>query len=417
MNILSLSSVFPNPNETGLGLFVRARLAALSRLASVRVIAPIPILDYSNPRGHLYRKRTVPMICQDGAMEVLHPRWVYPPGGTPVNIVCLAIRLYPVVRRLHKLRALDLIDAHFAYPEGIAAALLARIFRVPLAVTLRGSELAFAAYPMRRIAMRWAFRRASKVVAVSKELSRWAIAEGAPPERVVVIPNGVDQDTFYPRDRDLARRKYGIPDGCKLIVSAGELIEAKGHQHVAQALAEIVKVGADAMVLIVGGVARGGPKYEVTLRGIVKRLNLGDRVRFLGWVGREEIAELLSAADVFCLASYTEGWPNVVHEAMACGTPVVATRVGAVPEMLPSAEYGLIVPVKDQPALAAALRAAIGKDWDRARIAERGRERTWDRVSQQVLSAFREMVGDKDLPIEGENAPLEAGDCSENVRN
>lgn len=410
MNILSLSSVFPNPNEPGLGLFVRARLAALSRLASVRVIAPIPILDYSNPRGHLYRKRTVPMICQDGAMEVLHPRWVYPPGGTPMNVACLVVRLYSLARRLHKQRAFDLIDTHFGYPEGVAATVLARAFQVPLAITLRGSELAFAAYPMRRIAMRWAFRRASRVVAVSEELGRFAIAEGAPAEQVAVIPNGVDQDTFYPRDRDLARRKYGIPDGCKLIVSAGELIEAKGHQHVAEALAEVVNDGADARLLIVGGVARGGPKYEVTLREFVERLGLGDRIRLMGWVGREDMAEMLSAADVFCLASYTEGWPNVVHEAMACGTPVIATRVGAVPEMLPSADYGLIVPVKDQPALSAALRAAIGRDWDRERIAQRGRERTWDHVSQQVFSLFREMVRGKSLPIEGEHNPLEAGD-------
>jgi glycosyltransferase involved in cell wall biosynthesis len=409
MNILSLSSVFPNPAEPGLGLFVHARLSNLSRLVKIKVIAPIAALDYSNPEGRLYRRRSGPWIRLDGSMEVFHPRWVFPPGGTPTNAFCLFCRLYPLVRKLHKRFEFDLIDAHFGYPEGIVAAMLARAIRIPFVITLRGSELMFASYKARRLAMQWAFRRASKIICVSEELRQFAILQGAPPDKVVTIPNGVDGGLFFPRDRPVVRGKRGIPPNRKVIVSAGEMIEAKGHQHVASAVRDLVAEGVDAELLIVGGRARGGPNYEITLKRFVESLGLGDRIRFIGAVDRTGIAELLSAADVFCLASYTEGWPNVVHEALACGTPVVATRVGAIPEMIPSADYGLVTPAKDQSALLTALRSALATEWNRDRIARWGGARTWNVVADQVLTVFQTIVGSTDPAVAADKLSIPAG--------
>lgn len=417
MNILSLSSVFPNPAELGLGLFVHARLNEISRIANVKVIVPIAALDYSNPKGRLYRPRTGPWVRSDGRMEVFHPRWVFPPGGTPANVLCLFLRLYPLVRRLHRRFAFDLIDAHFGYPEGVVAALLAWAFRVPFVITLRGSELMFASYRARRLAMQWAFGRAGKIICVSEELRQFAIREGAPPDKVVTISNGVDNALFFPRDRAVVRSKHGIPADRKVILSAGEMIEAKGHQHVAGALRDMVAEGVDAQLLIVGSSARGGPRYEGALRRLVKNLDVGDRIRFIGWADRQGLAELLSAADVFCLASYTEGWPNVVHEALACGTPVVATRVGAIPEMIPSADYGLVTPVKDQAALLIALRSALRTEWDRDQIARWGGARTWNQVANEALAVFRSIVHRDATSSEREKVSIPAGGRQNHVRN
>jgi glycosyltransferase involved in cell wall biosynthesis len=399
MKILSLSSVFPNPSESGLGLFVRARLSAITGFAQVKVIAPLPLLDYTNPKGKIYRRRMFPFTGMDGPIEVLFPRWVFPPLGTPLNVICLFLRLQPMVRDLRARFDFDLIDAHFGYPEGIVAALLAWAFNVPFTITLRGSEPIFNRYRYRRQAMRWAFRRVSRIIAVSEELRRFAISHGVAAEKVVTIPNGIDQSIFHPRNRTRSREKYGISPNRKAIVSAGEFIQAKGHQDVAQAVRELVAEGVDAELLIVGTTARGGPNYETTLKRFVRNLHLGDRIRFVGWAGREEMAELLSAADVFCLASYTEGWPNVVHEAQACGAPVVATRVGAIPEMIPSTEYGLIVPVKDVPALVRALRAAlVMTDWDRRKIALWGGSRSWSHVAQEVGDIFTSVIRERTPP-------------------
>jgi glycosyltransferase involved in cell wall biosynthesis len=150
--------------------------------------------------------------------------------------------------------------------------------------------------------------------------------------------------------------------------------------------------GVDAELLNVGRTARGGPKYEAALTVDIASLNVGDRIRLVGWADREMVAELLSAADVFCLASYTEGWPNVVQEALACGTPVVATHVGGVPQMIPSSEYGIIVPPKDEAALQRALRTSLATEWDRERIATWGRRRGWADVAQEVSLTFEGIV-------------------------
>jgi glycosyltransferase involved in cell wall biosynthesis len=258
MKILSLSLVYPNPEEPGLGLFVRARLQALARLAEMKVVAPVAVLDYSNPKQKWFGDRHVPVSRTDEQIEVLHPRWLYPPGGTPWNVLCLVFRLLPTLLLLRRRFRFDLIDAHFGYPEGVVAALLSKILRCPFMVTLRGSEMMFAQYRYRRWCLRWALRQAAAVVTVSEQLRKFAIRMGADPARTRTIPNGIDAQVFYPRDRERCRAHLGIGADTRVIVSAGELIEAKGHHLVIQAARDLVRGGTDVMVLVAGGVARGG---------------------------------------------------------------------------------------------------------------------------------------------------------------
>jgi len=395
MKILSLSLVYPNPDEPGLGMFVRSRLQAIAETAEVKVIVPIPVVDYSNPKGKLLRSRSFPLSRWDGPIEVFHPRWLFPPTGTPLNVLCLAGRLLPLLRRIRRDFAFDLIDAHFGYPEGAAAALLAATSGVPFTITLRGSETMFAGYRYRCDAMRWAFRRAGRVIAVSEDLRQFAITHGVAEERTATIPNGIDRKTFFPRDRQAARVKHGLIPDRKVIVSAGELIEAKGHHVAAKGLRALLDEGMDAELLIVGATARGGSRFEETLRRTVAELGLTERVRFIGFVDRASMAELLSAADVFCLASYTEGCPNVVNEALACGAPVVATHVGGVPSMVTSERYGFMVPPRDVAALRDALREALSRPWDRCAISNWGRSRSWQQVAGEVIEAMQGIVSSK----------------------
>jgi teichuronic acid biosynthesis glycosyltransferase TuaC len=388
MKILSLSSVYPNPGEPGLGLFVRSRLQALAKYAEVKVVAPIPVLDYSHPERKIFRPREFPLRRQDGPLEVFHPRWIFPPYGTPLNVFCEFGRLLPLLVRIRREFRFDLIDAHFGYPEGCAASLAASFFRVPFTITLRGSETMFDGYRYRRAAMKTAFRRAAATIAVSDELRDFAISRGARLERARTIPNGIDTDVFRPYDQAAMRRRHNLPAGRKLILTAGELIEAKGHHLVVDALKSLVARGADAELLIAGATARGGPEFEQALRERVRNAGMENRVRLLGWVDRQTMAELLSAVDLFCLASYTEGWPNVVNEALACGAPVVVTQVGGVTAMVPSAQYGTIVPQRDMPALERAILAGLDRTWNRTVISHWGRSRSWDTVAREVAETF-----------------------------
>jgi teichuronic acid biosynthesis glycosyltransferase TuaC len=385
VNILSFTLVYPNPAESGLGLFVRARLQQMGRNAAIKVIAPVPLLDYLHPTQKLRPRSAIPLHRPDGQLDVYHPRWLYPPLGTPLNVCCLFARVFPLAARIRRDFPFQLIDAHFGYPEGVVAALLAAAFRCPFAVTLRGNEIKFAQYRFRRPLIRWALRRAARVITVSEELRQFAIGLGADPAKVKTIPNGIDPDIFAPRERAACRRKFGIPEGTAAIACAGELVERKGHHLVVRALQSIVNQGIDAHVWIAGTAGRDGPGYEHVIRRLASELGLTGRVHLLGFVQRAELPDLLSAADVFCLPSTLEGWPNVVHEASACGAPVVATAVGGVPEMLPSQQYGLVVPVGDQAALDSALLQALRKLWDRDAISAWGRSRSWKTVAEEAL--------------------------------
>jgi len=386
LRVLSLSCVYPNAAEPNLGVFVRSRLRHLAELADVKVVAPVPQIDYARSR---ISWRGVPRREWDGPIEILRPAWLYPPGGYTANSLFLFARLLPLAAGVRARYDFDIIDAHFAFPDGIAASLLGCALKAPFAVTLRGNETMHAQYSQRRKLMAWSLRRAAAVIALSEELRQFALSLGVANERIRVIPNGIEAGIFYPRDRALCRRKHGVPAEAKVVVSAGSLIERKGHHRVIQALAQLVEKGLNAQLLIVGGAGREG-RYEDQLRSRVADLRLGDRVRFTGEVSPEELAELMSASDVFCLASSREGWPNVVHEALSCGLPVVATRVGAIPDMIPSRDYGFAVAVGDALALECALEEALRIDWDRRKICARAQARTWSQSAQEVYAFLRE---------------------------
>ena len=327
--ILTLTTVYPSPVESGIGIFVQARVQHLATQTEVKVIAPVPIISYR--RRILQFRRNFPQRSCDGPIEVIRPRWFYPPGGGALNAAFLFLRIVWPVARLNRQYQFEVIDAHFGHPEGVAAALLSWVFRCPFTVTIRGNEQIHTQHRFRRLTIRWALRRAGCVIAVAETLRNLALDLGVDASHVLTIPNGIDTEIFHPRDRQQSRAKYRVSSSAKLIVSAGHLIELKGHHRIINALRSLIESGIDAELAIAGGGGRG-EDYEPTLRQQISEHRLESRVRLLGHLDRESLADLISAADLFCLASSSEGWPNVVHEALACGTPVVATRVGGVPD-------------------------------------------------------------------------------------
>jgi glycosyltransferase involved in cell wall biosynthesis len=385
VRVLSLSGTFPNPSEENLGPFVRQRLQHVAKLLEVQVVAPIGVLDYA-ARG--FRKRGIPLGQQDERLYVHYPRWLYLPFGGYHGSFILAARLLPFLRRLRREYPFDVIDAHFAFPAGIAAAALGTALRCPFTITLRGNETMHAQSSGMRRWMQWAFHRAARIITVSERLRQFAISEGVEASRVRTIPNGVDGNVFYPRPYAETRVKLGIPEGQKAIVSAGGLIERKGHHRVVQALSEMRRQGHNTGLWIIGGPGREG-MFEGQIRRAVQEHGLESVVHFTGNVKPAVLAEYMSAADVVCLASSREGWPNVVHEAQACGAPTVATDVGGVQDMIPSDDYGIVVSPADDAMLSAGLSKAIHTRWDRTRIAAWGQARSWERVAAETAEALR----------------------------
>jgi len=382
--VLTFTSLFPNPEQPLHGLFVRERIRALARVCDLRVVAPVPWvppLPVLPARYAAYRR--VAADERDGDTLVRHPRFLVVPkvlkatDGLLMGLSCL-----PAVAALRASFPFDVIDAHWAYPDGVAAALLARHFGVPFSITVRGDDVnVFAAERGRGAMIRWALGRAALVVALSQELKARVTTLAGVGGRAVVVPNGVDGDRFRPMDRSAARRRLGIGANARVLITVGRLHTSKGIPTLVEALAALPPSCDDVRLYVVG--ARD-PEADArpAIAAAVARYGLSDRVRLVGAQTPDQLVAWYSAADLFCSATTREGSPNVLLEAMACGLPCVTTPAGGCREAIASPDVGLLV-AADPGAIAQALAAALGRRWNRDRIVAQARRRSWNTVADE----------------------------------
>lgn len=391
VRILSLCCVFPTKDEPRRGVFVRNRLVALAKLAPLRVVAPIGFIRWG-ASGRWRFGGSHPKQGDENTVPVCYPRWFCPPGASWLNGVLLFVQLFPLLARMWRCERWDVLDAHFGHPEGVAAALLAMVFRCPYTITLRGLELEQARVGLRRRLVGWALRRSNRVFAVSRELRDLALELGVDPHKTVMSANGIDGLKFQPMDRSAARLRVGVESGTRLIFTAGKLDPVKGVLELLDAVCRLLVSVPQVRLVIAGGPGRGSAGYAADVKRICSRSDLAGKVTLLSDVSQDELVEWMNAADVFCLASRREGCPNVVLEALACGVPVVSTAVGAVPDLIPSTDYGMMVPPGDPAALADALARALALDWNRERIAAWGQSRSWDHVAEELKLEFEKVL-------------------------
>jgi teichuronic acid biosynthesis glycosyltransferase TuaC len=391
LKVLLFSMVFPNAAQPHYGVFVRERMRGLPADVEVRVVAPTPWFPLVARLRPGFRPEVPREEVQDG-VRVLHPRFLSFPGFLKcLDGLLMFLWTLPTVIRMRRDFRFELIDAHFVYPEGLAAALLGLALRVPLTVTLRGMLPLLVPFRLRRPQLRFALRRAARVIAVSESLKRDAVALGVPAEKVRVIENGIDPEVFRPLDRIEARRSLGLPKYGPLLVSVGTLAPRKGFHLVMEAMVKLKRRWPTLRFAVIGG---DGPEGAMgaELRQLAAKLKIETQVIFPGPRRREELAVWYSAADLFVLATAHEGCPNVVLEALACGTPVVATPVGNIPELLDSPETGLVVE-RSVEAIAAGLDRALERAWDRDQVRVRIADRTWRVVGREQAEELRAAIG------------------------
>lgn len=292
-----------------------------------------------------------------------------------------------LARRLNKQAKFDCIDAHFAYPDGFAAVLLGKLLGLPVIVSARGTDI--NVYPSLRLIrpmLRWTLRNAAGVIAVSADLKKKIVDLGISETKVQVIPNGVDVQRFQPQDMSEARKRLGLAEAGRMVVSVGSLIESKGHHLLIAAIAELAPRFSDLRLNIIGeGVYRRG------LEQLIHEKRLQDRVFLMGNRPNGELATWFSAADLSCLMSSREGWPNVISESLACGTPVLATRVGGIPELVVSPDLGSMVG-RDIASIAQGLEENLSKKWNRQEISRKARSRSWDAVAEEVVKNMESKI-------------------------
>jgi glycosyltransferase involved in cell wall biosynthesis len=395
--LLVFSTLFPSPGNPQAGLFIRERMFRVGATIPIVVLAPLPWVPL---QGFLRRWRPhwrppAPRFEVQRGIEVYRPRFLSLPGiAKRLDGWFLALGSLGTARRLRRSFSFNVIDAHFAYPDGYAASLLGAWLRLPVTITLRGTEPRLALHPGIRKRMIRALSRADRIFAVAASLKRAAVELGIPDSKIRVIGNGVDLELFRPVPRSEARAALGLDSDDPVLITVGGLVERKGFHRVIACLPQLRRRFPSIRYLIVGG---PGPEGDWTerLHRQVQTLDLESNVRFLGTMGPAALRVPLSAADVFVLATQNEGWANVFLEAMACGLPVVTTDVGGNAEVVARPELGRLVPPGDARALEAAIAEAVEAVWDHEAIRSYARANSWNERVAVLQGEFERIAADR----------------------
>jgi glycosyltransferase involved in cell wall biosynthesis len=387
IRLLTFSTLFPNEARPNHGVFVENRLRQLvaSGAATSTVVAPVPWFPSTAARfGDWARHALAPRAELRNGLTVLHPRYpVLPRIGMSLAPWLLFRALLPVVRAMHARHAFDAIDAHYLYPDGVAAVWIGQQLGLPVVITARGTDVTLIPnYTVPRRLIRGSIRNSAALISVSAALKSALVELGAPPDKVTVLRNGVDTALFHPpTDRTASRRTLGLRG--PTLISVGLLIERKGHHHIIEAMPQLPEFG----LLIVGE----GPEHA-RLIGLIERFGLGDRVRLLGPRPHAELPSLYGAADALVLASSREGWANVLLEAMACGTPVVASNIAGNPEVVREAAAGVIAEANTPDGFAAAVRRLFAALPARAATRAYAEQFSWDETTAGQVAVFRRVL-------------------------
>jgi len=329
VKLLIITNLFPNAAEPQRAVYNKQQFTALKDLCELKVIAPIPLFKYP--------KTKVPDVETIEGMEVFHPRYlVIPKILRALYGILYYLGIGECVRELYGRFRFDVIFATWAYPDAFAAALLAKRLRKPLVIKVHGSDInVFTKYHLRRKMILFALNQAEKVIAVSDALKAKIVELGVDPEKIILIPNGIDTELFRSMDKKDCRLNLAIPLEQRFILYVGNLEPIKGTDLLIDALHKLPE---DVHLYMIGD---GSLKESMKIRA--KDLTMENRVHFLGRLPHTKIPFWMSACDLFCLPSRNEGCPNVILEALACGVPIVASHVGGIPQLIKDSSQGILV--------------------------------------------------------------------------
>ncbi len=388
MKVLSVSHMFPNNQRPNNGVFVKERLKSLAQVVNTTIVAPVPDFPLSFLIDNYNYIKSVPLEEEFEGVHVYHPRYLLVPR------ICKFSDGYLYYKSINKFFIkmfrkgdYDLLDFHWVYPDGYAGLKWARFFGKKIVVTIRGNEsICYFENSIRKRILINTLRSVDHIIAVSTDMKNKVVNEyGVDNRNVTIIPNGVDTQKFYVVEKTEAQKKCNLIPGKKYILSLCRLSKEKGLEYLLKAFSLMNMK--DCELIMVGD----GP-LRAHLVNMAQQLSVADKVHFIGEVLHENARTWYNAADVYCLPSLWEGCPNVIIESIASGTPVVSTNVGGIPDLIPSDDYGFIVPPGNVAQLSVALRNALEKNWARDKIASHGSSNTWANVADRIVKLFRGLL-------------------------
>jgi glycosyltransferase involved in cell wall biosynthesis len=385
MNVLVVTNLFPSAREPLRGLFNLRRFDALARFCQVHVIAPVPAWKRIRHPADLTR---IPSGSVEGVSASYPTCWTMPRLMPHWHAAQIHQSIRSHVRDVRKAFPFDVVLGAFAYPDVVVASRVAADASCPYVALVMGSDMNDLAQRLNlRGHIREALSHASRVVAVSDALRQRVLELGIPHERILVQHNGVNGERFRIRDRAETRRTLGLAEHENLITFVGNLVYEKGSDVLIEAMGRLRATGSrDVRVALIGD---GTQKQALLSR--CDALGIGDRVSFAGRQSPDDVALWLSASDMLCLPSRREGCPNVVLEALASGRPVVAARVGGVPELL-NERNGLMVPPDSPAELAEALSETLRRTWNASELRASVPALTWEEVGRTLHDVLSQAV-------------------------
>jgi teichuronic acid biosynthesis glycosyltransferase TuaC len=393
MHVALVTTFYPNRAEPLRAVFVRNLAIALEAHAKITVVSPVPYAPPFPKRPRWIALRAIPERVSDGSRTVFHPRFVAVPKLTALNGATYGSAVAPVLRQLVSEEGVDVIHAHCAFPDAVGVALASETIDAPFVMTAHGSDInVYSEAGLIRPQLAMALKRASGIIAVSRAM-REKIHNMVPgiEDRLSHIPcAGIDKRVFAPRNRDEARRQLQLAPQGRIALFVGQLVPIKAVGVLLNAWRSLLDAGlvqaCDRLVIIGDGPLRR------ELQQASRDAAFQGTVQFPGEVPQEQVALWLSAANVFCLPSRNEGTPNVIVEALASGRPVVASRVGGIPELISDGLNGFLAAPEDVTGLANALGLAFERSWNAADIAAGVADYTWESLARRNMAVLESAV-------------------------
>ncbi len=382
IKVASVCRVLPTPANPAQGVFVHNRLDGMAGYMDVQRVQPVPFFPLLRPLPAWVDEAAdvlrVPMFYLPGIFKEYDGRW-------------MERAIFPVLARLQEERGLDVIDAHFGYPEAVACVNVARRLGVKVLVTIRGLEEDYVRHAKIAPQLIQSVTAADGVICVSQSLAKLMSSVGVPPARIHVVHNAIDRTRFFPGSRAAARSELKLSESTPMVFSAARIVPGKRHTQLIEAFARLRQHHSDAR-LFIAGATDDDPGYTDTTRKLIQTLNLDASVTLLGSLDPTSIARYYQAADVFGLMTAREGCCNAVLEALACGLATVTTDAGDNAVFVKNGVNGQIVAVDDVEGCATAMARFIDSPLDRDGISRSLELGTWSEIGATLTGVFQQAL-------------------------
>jgi teichuronic acid biosynthesis glycosyltransferase TuaC len=392
VNILFVSSQFPNASEPNKGIFTLQIVRELAALADIRVIAPVPSLGPFTCIDAFKRYRTrhvIPYKEEIDNITVYHPRYFAMPGMGFTHHTTMYKVLNSLIRNIHEEWPIEAVNCHWIFPDGVAVQRICEDLRIPIVLTPLGTDLnRYSEHRLRKSVIRRSLVNSDKVSVLSSPMYKRCLALGVDQRKLSIIPNGVDVQKFSILDRSYCRNELKIPVSTQVILFVGSLVPVKGIEFLLKAFAALRKGREEGSVklYIIGS---GFQEKDLKLRAHELKIN-ADTV-FVGAVAHDRLPLWMNSADCFCLPSLSEGHPNVVMEALACGVPVVASAVGSVPDYV-TMQTGQLITPSDPVELSEKLDKCLSISYERKKIRATVEEMSWKNCAGKYYETLKALI-------------------------